>query len=148
MRSLRYRRSRHPLTTIIDAAIDARIAAGHTITTGLIANDLVSTVPAALMLTEFGRLIGDRVRTRMRQRGLMLTNDKTWDRKLDVDITNAEFGVTVDVKANHVLDCQARLKADRAVKRFLDTQAAKQGRPVTMGEYQRDVDRIYASYGY
>jgi hypothetical protein len=148
MRSRRFRYSSHPLTTAIDAAIDARKAAGHPITTGAVASDLVSTVPAALMLTEFGRLVGGRVARRLKARGLLITDSTTWDRVTDVDITDSEYHVTLDIKNLHLGRVQKRLKADRAVGAFLDKQAAKLGRPVTMGEFEKDIDGIYAKHGY
>lgn len=148
MRSRRFRYSSHPLTHAIDTAIDARKAAGHPVGSGLIAGDLVSTVPAALMLTEFGRLVTGRVRARLRARGELVTNDSTWYRATDVDITDTEFHVTLRTKALHLKYVQDRLKADAAVGRFLDRQAKKLGRPVTMGEFEKDIDEIYAGHGY
>jgi hypothetical protein len=148
VRSRRFRYSSHPLTHAIDIAIDARKAAGHPVATGLVADDLVSTVPAALMLTEFGRLVTGRVRSRLKARGELVANKATWHRATDVDITDAEFRVTLDIKALHLKRVQDRLKADAAVGRFLDRQAKKLGRPVTMGEFEKDIDGIYAGYGY
>jgi hypothetical protein len=148
MRSRRFRYSGHPLTKAIDTAIDARKAAGHPVSTRLIADDLVSTVPAALMLTEFGRLVGFRVRSRLKARGEVVVNDSTWHRVTDVNVTDAEFHTTLDIKAEHLRRVQRRLKADTAVGTFLDKQAKRLGRPVTMGEFAGEIDHIYDHHGY
>jgi hypothetical protein len=148
MRSRRFRYSTHPLTRAIDASIDARKAAGHQVTTGDIAGDLVSTVPAALMLTEFQRLVASRVRLRLKARGELVVNDVTWARETDVNVTDAEFHVTLDIKSENLRRVQRRLRADRDVGRFLDRQAARLGRPVTMGEFETQIDTIYERHGF
>jgi hypothetical protein len=148
MKSKRYRRSGHPLTQAIDTSIDAREAAGHPVTTGDVAGDLVSTVPAALMFTEFARLVTGRVRARLKARGMMLSSDSTWDRKVDTDITDQEFKVTLRIKGAHIVSVQRRLAADVAVGKFLDKQALRLGRPVTMGEFEAEIDNIYARHGF
>lgn len=148
MRSRRFRRSGHPLTQAIDTAIDARKAAGHPVVTRMVADDLVSTVPAALMLTEFSRLVRGRVRDRMKARGEFVTDDSTWERATDVDITDIQFHTTLRIKDLNVQRAQDRLKADTAVGVFLDKQAKRLGRPVTMGEFEGEIDHIYAHYGY
>ena len=90
------------------------------------------------VITEFGRLVGGRVNARLKARGEIVVDDKTWDRKTDVDVTNVEFGVYVGIKQSHLTHVQDRLKADLAVGKFLAKQSAKLGRPVTMGNYNGD----------
>lgn len=148
MRSKRFRRSNHPLTRVIDAAVDARKTAGSPVSTGEVVSDLLNSVPGPLMITEFGRLVGGRVNARLKARGEIVVDDKTWDRKTDVDVTNVEFGVYVGIKQSHLTHVQDRLKADLAVGKFLARQSAKLGRPVTMGEFEPEIDAIYAKHGF
>lgn len=148
MRSRRFRRSGHPLTRVIDAAVDARKATGSPVATGLIVQDLLASVPGPLMITEFGRLVGGRVNARLKARGEIVVDDRTWDRKTDVNVTDVEFSVYVGIKQAHLGHVAARLKADRAIERFLAKEAAKAGRPVTMGEFEPEIDGIYAKYGF
>ena len=148
MRSKRFRRSNHPLTRVIDAAVDARQAAGSRVSTGMIVDDLLHSVPGPLMITEFGRLVGGRVNARLKARGEIVVNDLTWDRRTDVDVTDTEFSVYAGIKQSHVDGVLRRLKADRDVERFLNRQAAKLGRSVTMGEFEAEIDGIYAKHGF
>ena len=148
MRSRHFRRSRHPLTQAIDTSVDARIAAGLPVSVGLVSQDLVTTVPAALMLTEFGRLVQGRVNARLKARGQKIVDDQTWQRATDVDVTDVEFKTTVSIKAENLRRVQRRLQADQAVEAFLDAQALTLGRSVTMGEFESQIDSIYAGYGF
>lgn len=148
MRSKRFRYSKHPLTQIIDAAIDARKNAGSRISTGEVVGDLLKTVPGPLMVTEFKRLVGGRVNSRLKARGEVVIDAKTWDRKTDVDVTNVEFDAYFGIKQSGLLHYQDRVKADADVKKFLNRQAVKLGRPVTMGEFEPQIDGIYAKHGF
>jgi hypothetical protein len=148
MKSRRFRRSGHPLTQAIDASVDSRQALGLPVTTGQVTSDLVGTVPAALMLTEFGRLVGGRVRDRLRARGELVIDETTWERATDVDVTDQQFKVTVAIKQENVNRVTARLKAEKEIEKFLDRQAARLSRPVTMGEFEAQIDKIYAKHGF
>ena len=147
MRSKRFRYSSHPLTRAIDTSIDARKAAGSPVTTGDVAGDLVTTVPAALMLTEFRRLVGGRVRSRLKARGEMVVDDTTWERMTDVDVSDVDFKTTIKIKSQNLKYVRDRLRADRDVEKFLDKQALRLGRSVTMGEFEAQIDAIYAATG-
>jgi len=147
MRSQHSRRGRTPLTQAIDQSIDNRKATGQPITTSLVAGDLIHTVSVGLMISLFTRLVTSPVRARLQARGLILVNDQTWDRTTDVNVTNAEFHVTLNVKEHNLFFVTKHVKAARAVAKFLDAQAARLGRPVTMGEFAKQVDAIYATHG-
>jgi hypothetical protein len=148
MKSKHFRHSNHPLTMVIDRCVDAREAAGHPVSRGLVTSDLTSTVPAVVMLSEFQRLVGPKVTARLKARGYLVTDTLTWERTVDMDVTDIEFHYTVDIKAAHLSAVQARLKADRDVAKFLDAQATKLGRPVTMGEFEKQIDAIYDRHGF
>lgn len=147
MKSRHFRYSSHPLTRAIDTAIDARRTTGQPVNTGYVSSDLVSTVPAALMLTEFERLVGPRVNARLKARGEIVVDNRTWERRTDVDVTDTEFTTYTSIKREHVQRCARRLRADTAVEKFLAKQAARKGRPVTMGEFESQIDAIYARHG-
>jgi len=148
MRSKRYRRSGNVITAAIDRAVDHRLAHGLPVVTRLVAHDVTLTLPAAVMFAAFETLLGQRVRTRLKARGLLVVDDQTWERTVDTDVTDVDFKVTRKVLDEHIAACVRRQRADRQVEKFLDSEAAKLGRPVTMGEYQAKIDKIYASHGY
>lgn len=148
MKSKHFRYSSHPLTRVIDAAIDARKTHRSPVTTGLIVSDLLASVPGPVMITEFGRLVGGRVNARLKARGEVIVDDTTRNRKTDVDVTDTEFTVYVSIKQDHLDHVQDRLKADKDVGRFLKRKAGSLGRPVTMGEFEQEIDAIYAKHGF
>jgi hypothetical protein len=147
MRSRHFRNGRSPITVAIDAAADHRTATGQPRSVGLIASDVVMTLPASIMLTEFEKVVKPTVSARLKARGDMLVSTQTWHRKTDMDITDTEFHVTLDVKEHHHFFVTKHLKADRQVGKFLDQKAKQLGRPVTMGEFEAEIDKIYASHG-
>jgi hypothetical protein len=147
MRGSRWRYSKHPLTQCIDAAIDRRKLKGLPCSVGTVSDDLVTTVPGPLMITEFRRLIGGRVNARMKARGELIVDDLTWERKTDRDVDDLEFSMTVKVKTDNLKAIAKHLAAERAVEKFLRKEAAKLGRRVTMGEFEQQIDAIYAKHG-
>lgn len=147
MRSNRFRRSGHPLTRAIDAAIDARRLTNQPVTTGLIASDLVSTVPAALMLSEFGRLVGSKVRIRLKARGELPIDSQTWMRKIDQDINDLEWSGYVGIKRANFDAVRRHLRADEAIGKLLTKEATKLGRRVTLAELEGQINKVYAHHG-
>ena len=63
-------------------------------------------------------------------------------------MTDTEFEATLRIKTLNSKRVRARLVADQDVGKFLNKQAAKLGRPVTMGEFEAQIDAIYARHGF
>ena len=147
MRSRRWRRSSHPLTTLIDTAVNARQASGLPITTGAIVNDVMSAVKASTMFATYASMLGPRVRARLVARGLRVVDDTTWVRETDVAVDNVDFATAIAVKVAHINHVRRWLKADQDVQKFLNRMAARLGRNVTVGEFEKQVDAIYERHG-
>lgn len=62
------------------------------------------------------------------------------------EITAAEFAAYAQVKQDHIRYLRRRLRADREVEQYLAHQSARLGRPATMGEFERRIERIYAKW--
>lgn len=148
MRSRRFRNSRTALGNLIDQAVENRETAGSKVSTPLIVGDVVSAAPAVVMLSEFGRLLGPRVNARLKARGLLVVDEQTWERHTDVNVTDSEFKVTTRIKYENLERCRRRYRADRDVEKFLNRQAARLGRSVTIGEFEAQVDAIYTRHGF
>jgi hypothetical protein len=142
-----WRYSSHPLTMLIDKVVDQYETKGLTVATGPVANDVAAAAGGKLMIQMFERLVGPAVRRRLLARGYLVDDSTTWTRKARAEMTTIDFTVQVNVKEENLRNVAHWLKAERKVLAFMQKQEALLGRPVTMGEFENDIAKIYASYG-
>lgn len=142
-----FRRPTNPVMRTIDDAINMHEARGMPMDVDSIVTSTDNRIRYKTVLKFVPMLLRPHVRARLVSRGYLVADADDYDRKLRDEMLAAEFDQQVLVKQLNFDAIAQHLKADKAVQRFLHAKEETLGRPVTIGEFSDDVERIYERYG-
>ena len=143
----RWNRSNNPRTVALDAAIDARKAAGLPLTAGAVARDAAGLMPVGVLIPMLHTLLLPFAGRRLKQRGELIVNDTTWLRKERPQITTAEFAIQVNVKQVNLDRVSNWLDAENEILAHMKKVEAQRGKTITMADVEDFVGRTYEKYG-
>ncbi len=141
------RRPTNPVMRKIDDAIDYLETHSHSINVETVTDNAAGRLSARTMSQWIEMLLRPFSRQRLGARGYLVTDQDTNERGHWTDMGVDDFDQQIDVKTSNELHIRRHLKADKAVRKYLDTQRTALGREVTAGEFEDKVASIYAAHG-
>lgn len=143
----KHRRPTNPVMRKVDDAIDYLETKGKTIDVAAVADNAAGRLSARTLSQWIETLLTPLARRRLVARGYMVSDDDSLERSAWVEMGVDEYDAAIRVKTDNRDHVERHLKADRAVRKYLDTQRQALGREVTAGEFEDKVVAIYERYG-
>ncbi len=141
------RRPTNPVMRKIDDAIDYLEAHNHSINVETVTDNAAGRLSARTMSQWIEMLLRPFSRQRLTARGYLVTDKIMNERGHWSEMGVDDFDEQIEVKTENELHIHRHLKADKAVRKYLDVQRTALGREVTAGEFEDKVTAIYASHG-
>ncbi len=141
------RRPTNPVMRKMDDAIDYLEMHNHPVNVESVADNAAGRLSARTLTQWIEMLLRPFARQRLIARGYLITDQDTSARGHWSEMGVDDFDQQIEVKASNELHIHRHLKADKAVRKYLDTQRTALGREVTAGEFEEKVASIYAAHG-
>lgn len=142
-----HRRPTNPVMRKVDDAIDWLESKGQRVAVNTVADNAAGRLSARTLSQWIEMLLTPLARRRLVARGYMVADAADFERIQWGEMGVDEFDAQIQVKDANVKSVQRHLKADRAVRKYLDAQRQQLGREVTAGEFEDQVSAIYARHG-
>lgn len=141
--------SRHPVTTQIDAAIDLLERHGEPVTPEAVKRNVTPRLTWADWSPNEAadEALDRRIPRRMKERGYIIADSVSRERKDFWRSTVAELEEQIRIKKESSRFDVNRLRADEAIVAFLKEQEQAFGYEVYPGLFHADIDRIYRMHG-